>query len=102
MRFPEVKLLLGGGSAAPHSSVQSNGLFPRAKAEQTPPNFNMWKNESEGLSLTDTESLSSKEPELLSWLEGIFLKFMTFHPLLVHSGGTRPNQQGEIRFELRI
>lgn len=57
----------------------------------------MWRNESEVLSLTDTESLSRKEPELLSWLEGILLKFMSFHPILVCSAGTRPNQQGEIR-----
>lgn len=57
----------------------------------------MWRNESEALSLTDTESLSRKEPELLSRLEGILLKFMNFNPVLVHSVGTGPNQQGEIR-----
>lgn len=65
MRFPEVKLLLGGGSAAPHSSVQSNGLFPERRPNPPLPNFNMWKNESEVLSLTDTESIQKRAEALL-------------------------------------
>lgn len=63
------------------------------------PYSNMRKNESEVLSLTDTESLSRKEPELLSGLEGILLKFMYFHPILIHSVGTHGRDKMETKFD---
>ena len=92
-----------GGLQLPTAQPNPMAFFP----EQPPrpskyPCFNMWKNESELLSLTDTESLSRKEPELLSRLEGILLKFMNFHPMLVHSVGTRPNQRGRDKMETRF
>lgn len=77
MRFPEVKLLLGGGSQI--RTAQSNPMaFGALNEGQTPPPCcsNMWKDTFEGLSLTP----SRKEAELLSRLRGILCKFENFHP----------------------
>lgn len=36
-----------------------------------------------------------KRAGVLSWLEGILLKCMNFHAMVVHSVSTRINQQGD-------
>lgn len=75
MRFPEVKLLFGWGvCSSPQLSPIQWLFFPERRPEHphaphphwvpphpTPPH-NMWKNECEALSLTDTEPLSRAAP----------------------------------------
>lgn len=83
------KALSGGGSADPHSPVQSYGLFPGLMLNNPPPHRFQHVEEQIWSAVTHRHWVSvQKEPELLSWLWGIVHESISFHPVLARSVGS--------------